>query len=140
MGLANTLTYLVNHPLNRTRKTQAFIGFMKWHFGSRIVPGQVLYDWVNGSKMAVRPGDHGLTGNIYCGLQEFEDMSYLLHLTTPAAVLLHLTTPAAVLGIACNSGTQQDLSRAHTQTGHAAHAEMAAQSQLYGRRSCGGRG
>ena len=104
MGLANTLTYLVNHPLNRTRKTQAFIGFMKWHFGSRIVPGQVLYDWVNGSKMAVRPGDHGLTGNIYCGLQEFEDMSYLLHLTPPEDLFIDVGANAGAYTIlACKA-------------------------------------
>ncbi len=31
--------------------------------------------------MIVRPGETGLTGNIYCGLHEFEDMAYLLHVT-----------------------------------------------------------
>lgn len=83
MGIVRTLRYLVNHPLNRPRKVAALKGFFKWHIGSRIVPGPVLVDWVAGSKMAVRPGDHGLTSNVYCGLHEFEDMSYLLHLTSP---------------------------------------------------------
>jgi FkbM family methyltransferase len=52
---------------------------LKWQVGSRLVPGRVLHDWVEGSKMIVGPGETGLTGNIYCGLHEFEDMAYLLH-------------------------------------------------------------
>ena len=44
-----------------------------------MVPGDVIFEWVNGSKFLVRPGETGLTGNTYCGLQEFPDMGYLLH-------------------------------------------------------------
>ena len=83
MGLAKTLSYILNHPLNRPHRVAALKRFVCWQLGGRMVPGAVMIDWVDEAKMLIRPGDHGLTGNIYCGLQEFEDMSYLLNVTTP---------------------------------------------------------
>lgn len=43
------------------------------------MPGAVVIEWINGAKLVVRHGDTGLTGNIYCGLHEFPEMAYLLH-------------------------------------------------------------
>lgn len=43
------------------------------------MPGEVVYEWVNGVKFFVRPGERGLTGNIYTGLHEFQDMAFILH-------------------------------------------------------------
>ena len=82
MSLMDTLRFIVNHPLNRDRKAQALLNFLKWQVGSRLVPGAVLFDWVAGTRVVVRPGDTGMTQNLYCGLQEFEDMAYLLHVLT----------------------------------------------------------
>ena len=79
MPLLRTLNFITNHPLNRTRKVAAIADFMKWQIGSRLVPGQIVHNWVDGSRFIVRAGDNGLTGNIYCGLHEFPDMAYLLH-------------------------------------------------------------
>jgi len=58
---------------------KSIIRFLKWQIGSRLVPGDVIYQWVNEAKIIVRPHETGLTQNIYCGLHEFEDMSFLLH-------------------------------------------------------------
>ncbi len=82
MSLVHTLKFIANHPLNSQRKAEALFGFLKWQIGSRLVPGQVVYNWVNGSKFIVRLGETGLTGNIYCGLHEFSDMAYVLHAMT----------------------------------------------------------
>jgi FkbM family methyltransferase len=41
--------------------------------------GEYIYTWINDSKFIVSPGETGLTGNLYFGLHEFEDMSFLLH-------------------------------------------------------------
>ena len=78
-NLINTTKFIVNHPVNRGSKIGAMLRFAKWQIGSRLVPGQVVYEWINEVKLIVRPGETGLTGNIYCGLHEFEDMSYVLH-------------------------------------------------------------
>lgn len=79
MPLLRTIKFITNHPLNRGRKAAAVMDFLKWQVGSRLVPGQVVHNWVNTSRFIVRAGENGLTGNIYCGLHEFPDMAYLLH-------------------------------------------------------------
>jgi len=86
--IAGTLRFVTRHPLNRGRRVPALVSYLRWQIGSRLVPGPVVHDWVNGSKIIVRPGETGLTGNIFCGLHEFADMAYLLHVTTPADVFV----------------------------------------------------
>lgn len=49
---------------------------------------EVVFDWVDGSKLVARNGMTGATGNIYCGLHEFADMAFLLHLLRPGDVFV----------------------------------------------------
>jgi FkbM family methyltransferase len=79
VSLINLVRFVISHPLNREHKFRSIVRLAKWQIGSRLVPGAVVYDWVNGSKFLVRSGDTGLTGNIYAGLHEFPDMGFLLH-------------------------------------------------------------
>lgn len=79
LSLLATLKYLINHPLNKSDKTKSVIRFIRWQIGSRLVPGEVIFRWVNNSKIVSRTGETGVTGNIYCGLHEFPDMGFLLH-------------------------------------------------------------
>lgn len=83
MSLLNTIKFITGHPLNREHKLSSIIRFAKWQIGSRLVPGAIVYDWVNGSKFLVKTGETGLTGNIYTGLHEFPDMGFLLHFLRP---------------------------------------------------------
>ncbi|ABQ25882.1 FkbM family methyltransferase [Geotalea uraniireducens] len=83
MSLFGTLKLIVNHPLNKERKIRSVIKWVKWQVGSRLVPGEVVYNWINGARVIVRPGETGFTGNIYCTLDEFSDMAYVLHVMTP---------------------------------------------------------
>ena len=79
MGLLKSIKFITNHPLNKDNKLKSLIRFVKWQLGSRLLPGAIVYDWINGSKFLVKTGETGLTGNIYAGLHEFTDMAYLLH-------------------------------------------------------------
>ncbi|MBK1620608.1 FkbM family methyltransferase [Lamprobacter modestohalophilus] len=79
MSHLNTLRFIIGHPLNRDRKLGSLVRFAKWQIASRLAPGAIVFDWINGSKFLVRTGETGLTGNIYTGLHEFPDMGYLLH-------------------------------------------------------------
>ncbi len=83
MSLTGTLRYIVDHPLNRRQRARALARFLKWQIGSRLVPGPVVLEWINGAKLIVRPGETGVTQNVYCGLHDFEDMLYTLHVLTP---------------------------------------------------------
>ena len=79
MSVLKAIKFITNHPLNDEHKLSAIIRFAKWQIGSRLVPGAIVYEWINGSKFLVKTGETGLTGNIYTGLHEFPDMSFLLH-------------------------------------------------------------
>jgi len=79
MSLLNTIKFIINHPLNRDHRFKSIVRYAKWQVGSRLVPGAIVYEWVNGSKFLVKTGETGLTGNIYTGLHEFADMAFLLH-------------------------------------------------------------
>lgn len=82
MSLLSTLDFISNHPLNRGNRLNALGRYVGWQIGSRIVPGDIAYKWVNDTRLLARSGDTGVTGNIYCGLQEFHDMGYILHAAT----------------------------------------------------------
>ena len=72
---------IINHPLNQGKPVASIYRFLKWQLGIRIVRCPVVYEWVSGARFIVSKGETGLTGNIYTGLFEFPDMSYLLHVT-----------------------------------------------------------
>lgn len=83
MNLVNTVRYITDHPLTRHQKLKALGRWLRWQVGSRIVPGQVAVGFVNDSVLLVSPGMTGATGNIYVGLHEYQEMSFLLHLLRP---------------------------------------------------------
>lgn len=71
---------LVNHPLNSKRKIHAIFSFVFWQIKLRLIqPNEVIVSFTEKSKFIVQKGRTGLTGNLYCGLHEFEDMMFLLH-------------------------------------------------------------
>jgi FkbM family methyltransferase len=79
MNLFSVFKFITNHPVNQDQKLDSLIRFVKWQISSRLAPGVIVYEWINGSRFLVRNGETGLTGNIYTGLHEFADMGYLLH-------------------------------------------------------------
>jgi FkbM family methyltransferase len=84
MSLKHTLNFILAHPLNRGRALSALLRFGVWQLRSRLRPGPFEMPWVNGARLRVQPGESTLTGNLYCGLYEFEDMAYVLHVLRPA--------------------------------------------------------
>lgn len=83
MTLIRNLRFILSHPLNRSRKIAALRRYFGWQVGSRLVPGAVVCDWINGSRFIVSRGETGLTGNVYTGLHEFADMAFVLHCLRP---------------------------------------------------------
>jgi FkbM family methyltransferase len=83
MSLIHVLKFITSHPVNRHQKMNAVMRFAKWQISSRLAPGAIVCDWINGAKFLARTGETGLTGNIYTGLHEFPDMGFLLHCLRP---------------------------------------------------------
>lgn len=83
MSVLALLKFITSHPINQRQKFASIRRFANWQVSSRLAPGAILYDWINGSKFLVRTGETGLTGNIYTGLHEFSDMGFVLHALRP---------------------------------------------------------
>ncbi len=78
--MLDTLRFIWRHPLARRNRYAAFSRFAQWQISSRLAPGPIAVPYVNGTRLLVSQGMSGATGNIYCGLHEFEDMAFTLHL------------------------------------------------------------
>lgn len=90
MALLRTLEFITNHPLNKDHKAAAILRFVRWQIGSRILQTPIVYEWMPGAKVVIRRGDTGMTQNLYCGLHDFHDMAYLLHMITPEDVFIDI--------------------------------------------------
>lgn len=86
----SSIQFILSHPLNRERRVKALRRWFSWQLGSRLVPGPVVVPFVNDSKLLISPGMTGATGNIYCGLHEFESMAFVLHLLHPNDLFLDI--------------------------------------------------
>ncbi|WP_160289967.1 FkbM family methyltransferase [Aphanizomenon sp. UHCC 0183] len=78
----NTLGFLFHHPLASLNKFKAFSNFLHWQLHYRSANQSLsafLFLFVENTKIILRPGETGATGNIYTGLHEFVDMSLIMH-------------------------------------------------------------
>jgi FkbM family methyltransferase len=80
--MLKTLQFIWDHPISRRRRTAALWRYASWQVRSRLT-ADVEVPWFPGTRMVVRNGMTGFTGNIYCGLHEFADMSLVLHALRP---------------------------------------------------------
>ena len=80
MGALTTLAFILNHPLNQTRKVASLVRYARWQIGSYLVGAPVAKRFVERTCLLVNRGMTGATQNIYCGLHEFEDMAFVLHI------------------------------------------------------------
>lgn len=78
MGLLKTISFIINHPLNKNNKTRSIIRFFKWQICSYLNPYKIIYPFTEKSYLIIAKGMRGATGNLYCGLHEFSEMSFLL--------------------------------------------------------------
>jgi FkbM family methyltransferase len=90
MSTLSTLRWILSHPLNRGRGAQAIRRYLSWQFGSRLVPGPVAVPFAGQTRLLVAPGMTGATGNIYCGLHEFHDMAFVLHVLRPTDLFVDI--------------------------------------------------
>lgn len=83
MNVLDSLGFITRHPLTRHARRAALTRWFRWQLGSRLLPGPVIVPFVNDARLIVQPGMTGATGNIYCGLHEFDDMALVLHALRP---------------------------------------------------------
>lgn len=67
------------HPFASKNIFKAFIRIIRWQILSR-QKTEIIETWVNDLKVICKNGDTGFTGNLYYGLMEYHDMSFVMHL------------------------------------------------------------
>src|ERR1700691_5417356 len=78
-GALRTLRFIACHPLNRRAPLRAIGRFVAWQVVTRLQRGAFVVPYVADTRLLVTRGMTGATGNVYCGLHEFEDMAFVLH-------------------------------------------------------------
>lgn len=79
-----TFGFILNHPLGKRHPVKAFLSFVLWQIQSRLQPSKfITKHFLHGINFYARKGLSGITGNIYTGLHEFNDMAFLLHFLRP---------------------------------------------------------
>ncbi len=105
MRYLNTLQRILGHPLNHGRPREALRRFFSWQIGSRLVPGAVAVEFVNDAVLLIRPGMSGATQNVYCGLNDFEEMAFLLHLLRPEDLFIDVGANVGVYTVLASAVT-----------------------------------
>jgi FkbM family methyltransferase len=77
--LFNIVRYILSHPLGKRHKLKSFFNFLFWQITQTVFPNERIVKFVGGAKMLVKKNDTGVTGNIYVGIQDFEEISFALH-------------------------------------------------------------
>ena len=85
----DTLSFIIQHPLGKQHPLAALSRFFRWQIKSRF-RDETTVNWIDGAVLGVKRGMTGATGNIYCGLHEFVEMAFLLHLLRPGDLFLDI--------------------------------------------------
>jgi FkbM family methyltransferase len=71
--------FIFNHPLAKRHKLKAFSNFFLWQASQFLWPHEREIPFIMNTKLISKKGLTGVTGNIYTGLHDFEDMGFLIH-------------------------------------------------------------
>lgn len=66
-------------PLSFNNKLKVILRFIKWQISQSIFQSPIIYNFTQKSKMIIKKSMTGATGNLYYGLDELNDMGFLLH-------------------------------------------------------------
>jgi FkbM family methyltransferase len=82
--------FVWSHPLNYNNRLAALWRVISFQIASRINNAAILYPFVNNTQLFMKCGMTGATGNWYCGLQEYEDMGFVLHVLQPGDLFVDI--------------------------------------------------
>ena len=80
--LIDTLSFILRHPIAGRTPVRSLMRYADWQIRSRRM-SEVVVPWVGDTRLVARSGMSGATGNIYCGLHEYAEMAFTLHMLRP---------------------------------------------------------
>lgn len=99
MNILKVVSNILSHPISQRSRAKALVRFFVWQTRIRLNQGPHLINWIGGSRFFARAGEAGLTGNIYNGLHEFEDMCFTLHFLRAGELFLDVGANAGAYTI-----------------------------------------
>jgi FkbM family methyltransferase len=99
MQIFKILKGIYNHPFNSNNKIGGLLRFFKWQVSCRLSPYPIIYPYTENSKLIICKGQAGSTGNLYCGLFEYNDMGFLLHFLRPQDLFVDIGANVGVYTI-----------------------------------------
>jgi len=72
------LNFIWRHPLNKKSRMAAIGRLIRWQIASRLMVGPIALPYLNGKYLFAKNGMTSAASNWYCGLDEYEDMSFVL--------------------------------------------------------------
>ena len=89
--IKRTFGFIISHPLGKRHIYKIFFRFIIWQLQSSFYPTKLfIKQFLKPVKFYARKGLTGITGNIYTGLHEFYDMTFLLHFLQPSDVFFDI--------------------------------------------------
>jgi len=89
--IKRTFNFIFGHPLAGRHPYRSIYRFLYWQLQCVISPDIFkVKTFLGGTQFYAKKGSYGLTGNIYTGLHEFEDMCFLLHFLRPGDVFFDI--------------------------------------------------
>lgn len=74
-----TFGFIHQHPLAKRHLVHAYLRFINWQISARLNPNFIKVKFLHQTYFLGKKRLTGLTGNIYTGLHEFNEMGFLLH-------------------------------------------------------------
>ena len=78
-ALKRTFSFINQHPLAKKHLFKSYFNFLNWQFKKRINRNLQPIKFIGETYFLAKSGLTGITGNIYTGLHEFNEMGFLLH-------------------------------------------------------------
>jgi FkbM family methyltransferase len=103
-AILRTLRWISHHPLGKDAPGAAVARLVRHQLSTRIAHQPMVVPWINGTRLLVGRGDTGLSGNVYCGLQEFTDMAFVLHFLRPTDLFVDVGANAGSYTIIASGG------------------------------------
>lgn len=78
--MLNALRHVWRHPLNKEAPLSGLGRFLRWQIATRLLrDAAVAVPFTDRARLLISRGMYGATQNVYCGLNDFPEMSLLLH-------------------------------------------------------------
>ncbi|MCX7944434.1 MAG: FkbM family methyltransferase [Deltaproteobacteria bacterium] len=77
--LFNILKFIYTHPFNSENRINGILRFFKWQISCLLNQYPIIYQFTENSRLIIAKGMTSATGNLYCGLAEYNEMGFLLH-------------------------------------------------------------